>query len=194
MKIYSILFLSLALLGCSKEKESTETYDVSAEAAVAVASEAVAEVSIEPEDQWQYETTKDEMRGIEKQYASIHSSNQVHFDFPYEGGSNLNITLRRDVGKPTDVYFSISKGQFTCDTFNNNCYASIKIDDGPVENISLVGTKDYSSEILFIESDHDSKQFIQRIKKANQVIVELPFYQGGRQQFKFDIDGLKWDL
>lgn len=207
MKFYPVLFLSLALLGCSKNHESTEKYDASNEAVVA-ASEAVAAAmeattaasevtelaSIESDDMWEYETSNDEMRGIEKQYAYIRSTNKVEFDFPYEGGSNLRITLRRDVGKSTDIMFTISKGQFTCNTFSGDCYASVKIDDNAVEEIQLVGTSDHSSEVLFIESEQDSIKFIQQLLKANKIIVELPFYQEGRQQFKFDVAGLKWNL
>ncbi len=201
MKFYLVLFLSLALLGCSKSNESTETYDASVETMEAVAaaseatvaaSEAVALAPIESDSRWEYESSKDEMRDIEKQYASINSINTVDFDFPYDGGSTLQIVLRRDVGKPTEVLFTISKGHLTCNTFTDDCYASVKIDNSAIDEISLVGTSDYSSEVLFIESEKDSKQFVQKLLKAKNVIVELPFYQEGRKQFKFNVEGLKW--
>ena len=71
MKIYPIIFFSIVLLGCSKQKESTQSYDTSAEvaaseaiAAADIAISAASEVKVELDNKWEYETSKDEMRGL----------------------------------------------------------------------------------------------------------------------------------
>ncbi len=132
------------------------------------------------------------MRGITTKYASLISENSVYFGFPYDGGSELSITLRKTTKEPSDVMFVISKGQFSCDTISGRCYASFKFDDQPLQEIRLSGSTDHSSDILFIHSSNDTEQFIKSLKSAKSLIIELPFYQEGHKQFKFKLPDLDW--
>lgn len=53
------------------------------------------------------------MRNIESKFASTVSINTIDFDFPYNGGSKLILTLRKR-GSEVDVMVSITKGQILC--------------------------------------------------------------------------------
>ena len=44
-----------------------------------------------PAQAWQYTETKDQMRGIVTSYATVQSTNQLDFDFPYRGGSTVTL-------------------------------------------------------------------------------------------------------
>lgn len=140
---------------------------------------------------WQYDLTKDEMRGIEKKFASTTSTNQVNFNFPYEGGSSLQLIIRQHDNNEPEIIFSINKGQFLCAI--DNCEVSYKFDDNLVDSSKLSLPTDHSSNLLFIENGRDARAFIYMLQKSEKLIVELPFYQSGNKQFSFNIKGFKWN-
>lgn len=197
MKKVLLLGLVVGLVGCGKNDYSSKDLGVAdSSSSVSQAFDLDRkEVAIsKPTSNWTYEERKDEMRGIVSKFAMISSDNQVQFDFPYDGGSNLGITLRQKTSNPTEVIFIISKGQYSCSSVSDNCYASVKFDNKNIQKIKLSGTSDHSSDILFIENDQDVDRFIQSVLNSEQLIIELPFYQEGNKQFKFTLQGLKWEL
>ena len=44
-----------------------------------------------------------------------------------------------------------------------------------------------------MRNDDDAKLFIKRLLNSKKLIIELPFYQNGNKQFKFDVSNLKWN-
>lgn len=139
---------------------------------------------------WQYETSKDEMRGIESKFATTISTNTVDFDFPYNGGSKLILTLRKR-GSEADVMVSITKGQILCGI--QNCEAAFKFDDGAVQSITMSEPDNHASDMLFVSYDKTESKIINQLKNSKKLVVEVPFYQEGRKQFTFDVSGLKWN-
>lgn len=136
---------------------------------------------------WDYSSSKDEMRGTEAFYASTTSLNKVDFDFPYDGGSSLDLMIRKNDGK-LDLLLEISKGQFLCGY--PTCEAVFKFDDGQVKQITLVLPDNHSTEYLFVRYDKTAAQLLEDIKKSKKLVIEVPFYQEGRHQFNFNIEGL----
>ena len=139
---------------------------------------------------WQYKTTKDDMRGTTTNFATTVSTNTVNFDFPYNGGSKLLLTLR-ETGNQKDVIVTISKGQILCDI--RGCDLSFKFDDGAVQSITMSEPDNHSSEALFVMYDKTEDKIINQIKDSKKLIVEIPFYQEGKKQFTFDVSGLEWN-
>lgn len=135
---------------------------------------------------WSYDTERDQVRGRNVYYASVDSQNQVEFDFPYAGGSTLTMTVRKHPQYGDDVIFHISKGQFVCGV--EGCSGTINYGSGP-QRLSLTEPGDYDSQSLFASS---GAAVIGHLKAADKVVVELPFYQEGNQQFTFNTKGLKW--
>ncbi|MCH7331922.1 hypothetical protein [Acinetobacter modestus] len=197
MKKIILCSLILGLIGCAKKDIPKETSDQTSQvASMATTDEqevkTANELPPESTSKWTYDESSDEMRGIKSKFAVIESDNQVNFNFPYDGGSNLRITLRQKTNEPTEVMFVIDKGQYSCDTISDNCFASVKFDNQVIKEIELDGTTDYSSDVLFIKSSKDSESFIHDISKSKALIIELPFYQEGNKQFKFSPSGLEW--
>lgn len=197
MKKIILCSLILGLIGCAKKDIPKETRDQTGlVASMATTDEqevkTTNELPSEPTSKWTYDESNDEMRGIKSKFASIESDNQVNFNFPYDGGSNLQITLRQKTNESTEVMFVINKGQYSCDTISDNCFASVKFDNQAIKEIELDGTTDHSSDTLFIKYSTDTDRFIHDISKSKALIIELPFYQEGNKQFKFSPSGLEW--
>ena len=139
---------------------------------------------------WQYETSKDEMRGIESKFATTVSTNTVDFDFPYNGGSKLILALRKR-GSEVDVMVSVTKGQILCGI--QNCEAAFKFDDGAVQSITMSEPDSHASDLLFVAYDKTESKIISQLKNSKKVVIEVPFYQQGKKQFTFDVSGLEWN-
>lgn len=139
---------------------------------------------------WQYETSKDEMRGIESKFATTVSTNTVDFDFPYNGGSKLILALRKR-GSEVDVMVTITKGQILCSI--RSCETAFKFDNGAVQSITMSEPDNHSSDMLFVSYDKTETNIINQLKDSKKLVIEVPFYREGKKQFTFDVSGLEWN-
>lgn len=142
-----------------------------------------------PVEHWEYEEIKDEMRGESSYHAINRSTNAVELNFPYNGGTYLNIMLRQSPEHGSDVMFAVNKGQLFC-TYND-CYISVKFDDGAVEKYTTNEAEAGASEVLFLANN--KSKFVKKLKSAKTVMIEVQFFDHGKEQFKFDVSGLNWD-
>lgn len=149
--------------------------------------ESKAEESIK--SKWEYAQNKDEMRDAISYRATNLSTNSVNFGFPY-GESHAEIILRKSPDLGSDVMFSIISGQFN--SCFDSCKIAVKFDNEKLENYTMVGTDDGSSDLLFISSTKNMKRFTEKLRKAKKVIIEAQFFDYGRAQFQFDVSGLDW--
>lgn len=185
MKKVLLAVVVLSLMGCDKSQEKSKP-------TISSNSEKTEQTSHENEiSNWSYDSSKDEMRGIEKKFASTISTNKVYFDFPYEGGSSLQLAIRQIGDDDIEVLFVISKGQFLCGI--DGCNVAYKFDDGIIDSSELSPPSDHSSNVLFISGGTNARAFIYAMRKSKKLTVELPFYQSGNKQFQFDVSGFKWD-
>lgn len=136
---------------------------------------------------WQYGGADDKMRGTKQSWAYLYSENKVNFDFPYHGGSNLKIFLRKNQRQGSDAMLIINKGQFMC---SMGCSVHVKFDGGKIERYEASGTADGSMDMIFITS---YKKFLSKLRKSNKVFIEADFYNAGSRQFEFSPAGLDWD-
>jgi hypothetical protein len=143
-------------------------------------------VPVKPKS-WSYQNDVDKMSGKESKYAQTASINTHELHFPYQGGTNMTITLRRHPRMGLDAFISINKGQL--DTNYNGTTVSVKFDDKPPMKFSMNEPDDNSRDTLFF---NNQKRFIENIKKSKHVIIEAQFFQDGNRQFEFNTDGLEW--
>lgn len=147
-----------------------------------ITSEAPVEVI---QSQWQYSDLKDEMRKTKTDTALLSSDTIHELKFPYNGGSKLGIILykrKNDI----DVVVSLSKGAMLL-TYNDS-KIDVKFDDGEV--ISYVVSRP-NSGVNNAGVVYNNKDFLKRLRKAQQVIIEVPIYEMGGLQFTFTNPGLK---
>lgn len=148
------------------------------------------DVSVDGGKTWDYDTSVDEMNDSKSRFASLTSDNSEYFDFPYNGGSYLKLTVRYTKKWGTDVYVSISKGQFNCNEYDGTDYVRVRFDNGKAIKFRTTEPSDGSSDMLFLSN---SKKFITLAKKAKRILVEAPFYQEGNRVFTFTVDkSLEW--
>ncbi|WBV23039.1 hypothetical protein [Pantoea piersonii] len=145
---------------------------------------------------WAVTYNNDEMRGTAQKFLQTQSDNDVEFDFPYNGGSKMAIILRskktelkegqkaEDL-KPTEAILAISKGQFSCHSFND-CHVSVKFDNDKIQKYSMSESGNGNSDVIFFDQ---SSSFIKNIQSHKKVIIEAEFFQAGAKQFKFDLEG-----
>ncbi|MBO4482587.1 MAG: hypothetical protein J5735_02115, partial [Prevotella sp.] len=60
---------------------------------------------------------------------------------------------------------------------------SIKFDNGEIKKYYFNGTSDGSSSTIFLRK---TKELISKFKTARNIMIEAPFFQEGRQVFKFN--------
>ena len=142
---------------------------------------------VEKKQQWQISRTVDEMTDKERVIASLRSSNTVNFDFPYEGGSYLTMSVRR-WNDDLDVYFRISKGQFVCNEYRGTDIISIRFDDEEPVKYNVVESSTGDSDILFIKYSSSEKTILSKCKTAHTIKVQANFYEEGSRVFTFEPD------
>lgn len=189
-----IIFIGIPLLwaivrGCSSATENVNNAETDNANVVSGSGDSVSEAVPDLKKNWVYDETKDEMRGDSTYLATNTSTNMVELEFPYSGGTNLNIVLRKDAEHGNDVIFAVNKGQLFC-TYND-CYISAKFDDGPVEKFTTAEAEAGSSEVLFLANNQSG--FVKKLKSAQSVMIEVQFFNHGKEQFKFDVSDLNWD-
>jgi len=137
---------------------------------------------------WDYSSDEDEMSGKKSYYASCTSKNMVEFSFPYDGGSDLTIIIRKHSKYGHDICFKISKGQFNSDIDGESLLA--RFDKGSIKRFSCSTSADGSADVLFIDN---YRLFLKNLRKSKTCKIQCAFYQGGDQTFSFDTGGLKWN-
>jgi hypothetical protein len=136
---------------------------------------------------WQYSEDEDDMGRGKVKMAIIQSSNQVRFDFPYNGAQRGRLILRSHPKHGKDVIFGIEKGQFLCHL--DGCNLEVKFGEGKPIKFHATAPSDNSTESVFIQN---FDRFLANAKKADSIKIEATFYQEGNQVFEFKTAGLKW--
>lgn len=135
--------------------------------------------------QWEIGDYKDEMRETRTVYAALASTNKVNLDFPYAGEQPLTLTVRRmdtkDGASKVDVLLVLSKGQILCSRFS--CPLTIKFDGEAPSKWEGLEPENHQSNAVFISQP---QRFATRLKTAKRIIVEVPLYRAGNEQFTFE--------
>lgn len=194
----AVAFIGIMILSAVMAGMSDETTNDANNGSASSVNQAVAQTSADttsevtvpeaPTSKWQYNESIDEMRGKSSYFAINKSTNTATLDFPYGQGVELGIVIREDAEHGKDILFAVNKGQLFC-TYQD-CYVSVKFDDGPVERIATTEAAAGSSEVLFLEGDISG--FVNKLKGSDQVMIEVNFFDHGNEQFKFDVAGLEW--
>lgn len=180
--LLTFLLAIIIFSSCGESTASTsepETVEVESE----TPKEAEPEMS---KTNWTYRTDEDKMDGSKKHYAYVESSNQVEFDFPYNGGSSF-ILIVRNAGQGDEVIFKVDKGQFSGSYSDPNL--RVKFDKEEPVNFSYSESSDGSSDLVFISNE---KKFINKLLRAQQLMIEAVYFDHGKAIAEFDVAGLEW--
>jgi len=162
--------------------------DPSAGTSAATASESKPQAPEPPRPKWQYQSEKDEMRGVTNRWASLTSEDAVSLEFPYGGGSTLRIVVRSMPKRSAqDIILNLSKGQLDCGF--DGCRVPVKFDDNAIINYSANRARGGDNDSIFIQ---EKSGFLKRLKASKSVMVEVPIWKHGPTQFRFSSAGLEW--
>lgn len=135
---------------------------------------------------WTYEKTVDKT-GVTVYNASITSSNLLQFAYPYTGGSTATLVIREKDGS-AQAYIEVENGQFNR-SFQNGS-ARIRFDGKPPVTYSLVAAANGRANIVFFDSE---RRFINQIKGAKNMVVQVMFDGQPVRQIEFRTANLRWD-
>ena len=137
---------------------------------------------------WHYSQSTDEMTDKKTYFAWIESEDKAYFDYPYEGGSTLTLTLRQHPQWGKNVYIEISKGQF------NSTYGGetikVRFDDKPAKTFSLNDPADHDHTLRFVSG---YSTFLSELKKAKVMKIQASFFEGGSRIFTFKVQNFDED-
>lgn len=211
-KLFMMVCFGLLCACAPNSTTSTPVSDVGNEASAVQ----VASVPINDDlKKWRYSKHIDEMRGKASYFASIESNNTVDIGSPYgEVSLIINIATRKPEDKvsasesakgaicETDfpeiiTYFSLSEGIMGCSGING-CTIYEKFDDNEVNDIfafsSDTGKYLYLGHMFKGEPsgvELSGLAWFNTARKSKQYMVEIPIFDYGNAQFKFDISNLK---
>lgn len=180
-----IIFGGLVLIGIILPEPDIE--ETTQEEEYSSAQDSTKEKEEKLKTSWVYSEDIDEMDNTETYYASTTSTNEVEFDFPYNGGSTFQLLIRNIKGK-NEVIITVSKGQFVSSYIDNN--VRVKFDDAQPVNYSYSESTSASADLIFI---NNSSAFISKLKKSKSLWVEATFFNEGNIIMKFDTEGFEWD-
>ena len=146
--------------------------------------------NVENKISWDFNFDTDKMTSSKNVWASILSDNSIDLDPPYHS-ANAKITVRymKKFGG-YDAIISITDGQIYGNEYSNDNYILARFDNGQPIKYWFNEPSDGSSESIFIRRKSD---FIAHCKKAKDIKIEIPIFEGGRPIFEFHVDEpLKW--
>lgn len=136
-------------------------------------------------ENWSYSDSVDSMTGKKTKTAMTISTNEVNFEFPYNGGAFASLYVRKDPRMGNAIIFKVSKGQISCPY--DGCKILMRFEDQSPIYVRGRFPETHSSDTLFLG---DYSTLLKKIKKNTGLLIEVPFYQNGNEQFHFDIENL----
>lgn len=201
LKYFLIIFVGIPLvvgiiqaLFSSEEETKTENKTVSEEniSADNLINDSIQHVqdSIESLSKsfWSKLSLTDDLTKKKIHIAYLESEDKAYFDFPYNGGSTLTLTLRNHPQHGKDVYLEISKGQFLNSV--NGTDIKVRFDDGQVMTFNAKRSKTQESNTIFIKN---YSKFVSALKKSKTCIIQAPFFHEGNRTFNFKTQNLDWE-
>lgn len=176
----TILYISCALLAaCGGDTQQPKSATTNTETPAATEQA--------PKENWEYFEKEDKMDGKTTKYARVNSKTNIKFDFPY-GYSEFYMTVR-SVANEKAVMVQCTKCQFIGGVGGENTYR-LKFDEETPIKVTATYSSSGNPDIIFLGSE---TKIISKLKTAKQLIIEPEFYDYGRAQLEFDVDGFKWD-
>lgn len=209
---------ALLIFGCAVvlfiERNSEQQVIRGQEAAAANAAGVAAdEAAIASLNTWDYRSQKAPMitNGVDR-FASIVSTNDVNFKFPYQGAQSAILTVRKMAASPSDwkqappydVMISIDLGQLLSGDQGD---IEVKLDDAPPVTFQADAPTDNDSTVLFFDDDpqiirndtldkhvtfenvYPLQSFLDKLQHTKTLKVQVTAYQNGSSVFVFNVAG-----
>lgn len=187
--IIGAVLLIFGIINSAKKKADLAVQSAKQEVSTPISPAEAKAVVEKAEDisNWSYNETMDKMDKTISFFASTESPDLLNFEFPYNGGSTVTMTVRKNK-TGNDVFVKVSKGQFMVTSYEDKSIR-VKFDDGKPIAYNIVGAADGSSDLFFFRN---TGKLIQKIKASKKMMIECEFYNEGIRQIEFNVSGLNW--
>ena len=139
---------------------------------------------------WQYDTSKDQMRGA-TDYSAVLYSDYNEEGGSYDGGNMYIIVRKAKKFGGLDVFLRLTNDQFGGSDYDGNNYVTVKFDNNSLMKFYYDEGADNGTDLAFIRK---KSAFLEALKKAKSIRIEARLFSAGTQQFNFHTDHpLKWD-
>lgn len=129
---------------------------------------------------WRHETYTTKMGEVLKT-ATTYSDNTLDLPFPYQERFNFGSIRLVKTKSGTSVRVTAVTGLLMCYSFNP-CKVRVKFDDEKPRTFLGYPAESQDSTVAFLDNE---AAFVASAKKASKILVELNFYQAGRQVLEF---------
>ncbi|WJJ93448.1 hypothetical protein [Neopusillimonas aromaticivorans] len=127
------------------------------------------------DQEWEYSTQEDKMRGDSIAFASKKSENEIRMPGAF-GASRLEILLRKGGPHGDAAILVVNKGQFQCYR-SSGCKVAAKFDDGKIVTYTAYPSDAGRFDVIFLQ---ERAGFERRLLKAKSLVLEVPFFELGR--------------
>ncbi len=183
----------LVIISCSKREKGTATVRAdTVSTSVMARPDSLRANPSQPTDRvlaqaiWQYEKTVDGSGGPVYK-GSLTAANKLRFAYPYTGGSTATLTIRTG-NTGTNIYVEVSNGQFNR-SFQGGT-ARVRFDGKPPVTYSLSAAANGRANIVFFD---EADGFVERIRTARTVSIQVEFPGQRVQKIEFSTAGLRWN-
>jgi hypothetical protein len=147
--------------------------------------EQIAEEEIPSRFEWNFSNSIDEMTSEKTLLAHITSTDIADLDFPYQGGTEMNLFIRKTNGE-YDAYIGVTSGQLQTDY--DDPVLVVRFDNDEPLNFTVSESADSDPTILFFD---DAKTFVDRLEKSKSIKIQCIFYNQGVHVYNFKTKGFK---
>jgi len=112
---------------------------------------------------WNYLESQDKMGRGTIRNATVSSTNEIQFGFPYQGSQRATLQLRIHPKYRKDIILSIERGQFLCGL--DRCVVTVRFDNGKAQTYSASEPADHSTTYLFLRN-YD--RFVAALRKSKE--------------------------
>jgi hypothetical protein len=135
--------------------------------------------------EWLYHSSTDKMEGAQFRFARLASTDEVQMRFPYKN-HKPDLILRTKSGRDLNILLEFS-GQAQTSGIDGG-QMRVKFDSGAPKTWSFSKPADRGrTGLIFINNE---RAFLDQMRKAKVVMIELPLFAQGNKVFGFDVTGL----
>lgn len=138
-------------------------------------------------DRWIFSTGTDQMTGQRGYSAATWSKTVINLPYPYQGEQRASLMVGVNAGGYVYAVVGIPKGQVSCIP-SDGCDLRVKFNNSSVESYSA-HTMNFDNSMLFI---YGASRFIEKLKAADSVLIELPIFDAPSALLEFKTDNLPW--
>lgn len=135
-------------------------------------------------EKWTYENYQDPMSDEVIRTAQVVSKEVIELDLPYEGGTYLNLVVRKS-NQGYVSFIQSSNGQLITETGNETVL--LRFDGGESIRFDVIDSQDYDSTVKFFK---DANKIVELIKNSKTLKIQVLYYNHGNEVFTFDVSNL----